>query len=235
MPLLLSRLAKKKKIQEKGSTTPVYLVILALLLEKENDKNIIKEKSRLAILNLLFEQREYIKEEPRKEAAELLAKHMNDYPPAMDLAIYRLLQGEDLDGGENHAKEKQQEIKEISTKKIETIDALSAEGQFNLAQEYKLINRVFEFSPFFSSIFDQKYCLDGYSFTLEKSAEKGYLPALEQLIGLYTKGYKLITQSPEKASFYQRVQEILEDAGLGYGEKMDFLEKEFSSKYTTKK
>lgn len=221
--------------KDKRTTTPVYLVILALLLEKENDKNIIKEKSRLAILNLLFEQREYIKEEPRKEATELLAKHMNDYPPAMDLAIYRLLQGEGLDGGENHAKEKQQEIKEISTKKIETIDALSAEDQFNLAQEYKLINRVFEFSPLFSSIFDQKYCLDGYSFTLEKSAEKGYLPALEQLIGLYTKGYKLITQSPEKASFYQRIQEILEDTSLGYGEKMDFLEKEFSSKYTTKK
>lgn len=103
--------------------------------------------------------------------------------------------------------EKQQKIQELSTQKMVIIDALSAKDQFNLAQEYQLITQALKLERF----------LDGYRLVLEKSAEKGFLPAVEELQELYSP--QGVLPSPEKAAFYGQIKDILINEELGLLEK----------------
>lgn len=121
--------------------------------------------------------------------------------------------------------------------KDQIIDALSAEEQFHLAQEYNLINRVLEViqpGPNNTSF------RDSYYLCLKKAAANGYQPAREELVQLYSKGYvqkkysarghgydrrfvqeESIFISPEEAAAYQ--QAVREAKEAEDAEFTDFL------------
>ncbi len=79
---------------------------------------------------------------------------------------------------------------------------------------------------------------------LERSAEKGFLPAMKELVESYTKiSLKKLGYSPservafyeEKAVIYQGVQNILTNTTLGAAEQGDLLRKAFEIKSASQK
>jgi len=134
-----------------------------------------------------------------------------------------------VDADKKIEQEKQVQIKEIFSKKIEIINALPAKDQFALAQEYRWINQAVKTETF----------LEGYYLILEKSAEKGYLPAVKELIESYTNKYlqkegyipsQKVALYKGKADFYQGIQTILTDKTLDVVEQVELLQKAFNQK-----
>jgi|GEM_PF-2579123 len=156
--------------------------------------------------------------------------------------------------------EKQQKIQEISTQKMEIIDALPAKEQFDLAQESKMVKEAIgtifggqsivllkkasqntglssqqrgavnkRLNESLNSMFskDGKFKLfqEGYSLALEKSAENGFLPAVEELQDLYSPQGALA--SPEKAVFYGQIKDILTNEELGLLERVAQFQEAF--------
>ena len=111
---------------------------------------------------------------------------------------------------------KQERIKDISAQKMKIIDDLAAKDQFDLAQEYKVVQEAL-YTKFKYSGGNQPFQA-GYIMTLEKSAEKGFLPAVEELQSLYSPQGTL--PSAEKAAFYGQIKNILTNEDLGIMEKV---------------
>lgn len=140
----------------------------------------------------------------------------------------------------------EQQIINISTKKMGIIKALASKEQFELAHEYQLLNQATEKFGIFS---------DGYSLALEKSAEKGFLPAVAELIKNYTNSYShsysqkseslsdeflsqyqqekitlKLAAYKEEIDFYKGIQKIITNEALDIVERADSLKKAFESK-----
>lgn len=111
---------------------------------------------------------------------------------------------------------KQERINEISAQKMKIIDGLAAKDQFDLAQEYKVVQEAL-YTKFKYSGGNQPFQA-GYIMTLEKSAEKGFLPAVEELQSLYSPQGTL--PSAEKAAFYGQIKNILTNEDLSLLERV---------------
>ncbi len=122
----------------------------------------------------------------------------------------------------------------VSKKKL-AVDLLGAQQLFELSQDYLLIHRACEvISPNMVA----KFFLTDHYGVLELSADKGYLPAVEQLISLYDNGIsrkhyssenrcKVLSfestgePNPEKSEFYRNMKALLEDGSLALLEKAE--------------
>jgi len=159
-------------------------------------------------------------------------KSLNDIYKEIESKVY----GIKLEELKRVAKEKADIIQRVSHKD-QIIDALSAEEQFQLAQEYDLINRVLEVIQPESNTTSFR---DSYYLCLKKAAANGYQPAKEELVQLYSKGYvqkkysarggkydprfvqeESIFISPEEAAAYQ--QAVREAKEAKDAEFTDFL------------
>lgn len=264
------KLAFLNLYEDEKTSNPVYLIILSLLLEskdyRQDEELGQKVASLLEAVDSSYAPANDLKIRKLTKALNSHLRFVQDASERIYYAFdyycqssvfiptdayhhggYKFTNKEDASDFVSKLKiiseEKQKEISELAAQRDVLIGTLSALDLFNLAQENDLVNRACEIM-FKSDYSRPKSYYQNFVLMLEKSAEKGFLPAVAQLIDLYTDGYlkknydsytsfkklnkeERVGQSPEKAAFYQAIQAILTNTTLGVIEQADLLKKAF--------